>query len=205
MNKNKGVAVYIHGVLGNANEARNFSYIKDYDVVGLDYEDGAPWVVGPLIKEKFKLLTNHYSKVVVIANSIGAFYTYSYLNEFKIEQAFFLSPLASMKSIIEWRMDKESVSKEELKQRKYIKLDNGHEFQYKFYKKYVIDNYIESWDVPTEILYAEDDEVIFRKDVEGFVKNHPNIKLTIKKNSKHYLHTEEEKEFIKNWILERLE
>lgn len=205
MKKRKPIIVYIHGVLGSADEARAFSYLNKYDVVGLDYKDGAPWVVGPTIKKKFDEITKPFSEVIVIANSIGAFYTYAYLDERKIKQAFFLSPLASMKSIIEWRMDKEGVSEKELKKKKYIKLENGHEFDYYFYKKYVVDNYVEKWDVPTEILYAENDEVIQYKDVLNFVKSHQNTKLTIKKNSMHYLHTDEEKEFIKNWLLERIE
>ena len=205
MNKRKGLVVYLHGVLGSAEEARTFSYINKYDVVGLKYEDGAPWVVGPFIKKKFDELAKPFKQVIVIANSMGAFYTYSYLDQSKIKQAFFISPLASMKSIIKWRMDKEGVSEKELKHEKYIKLDNGHEFDYNFYKKYVLENYVEKWDVLTEILYAENDEVIKREDVQKFVELHPNTKLTIKQNSQHYLHTPEELEFIKNWILERIE
>lgn len=205
MNKRKGLVVYLHGVLGSAEEARAFSYIDKYDVVGLDYEDGAPWVVGPIIKKKFDELAKPFKQVIVIANSMGAFYTYSYLDQSKIKQAFFISPLASMKSIIKWRMDKEGVSEKELKHKKYIKLDNGHEFDYYFYKKYVLENYVEKWNVSTEILYAENDEVIKREDVQKFVELHPNTKLTIKQNSQHYLHTPEELEFIKNWILERIE
>lgn len=205
MNKRKGLVVYIHGVLGSAEEARTFSYIDKYDVVGLDYEDGAPWVVGPIIKKKFEELTKPFKQVIVIANSMGAFYTYAYLDQSKIKQAFFISPLASMKSIIEWRMDKEGVSEKELKRKKYVKLNNGHEFDYYFYKKYVSDNYVDNWDVPTEVLYAENDEIIKLEDVLKFVEQHPNTRLTIKHNSQHYLHTPEELEFIKNWILERIE
>ena len=205
MNKRKGLVVYIHGVLGSAGEARSFSYLNKYDVVGLDYEDGAPWVVGPIIQKKFDELTKPFKQVIVIANSIGAFYTYAYLDQSKIKQAFFISPLASMKSIIEWRMNKERVSEKELKQKKYIKLDNGHEFDYYFYKKYVLDNYTENWDVPTEILYAKNDEVIQYKDVQKFVELHPNTRLTIKQNSQHYLQTPEELDFIKNWLLEKIE
>ena len=205
MNKRKGLVVYLHGVLGSAEESRTFSYINKYDVVGLNYEDGAPWVVGPFIKKKFEELIKPLKDVIVIANSMGAFYTYAYLDQTKIKQAFFISPLANMKSIIECRMDKEGVTEKELKHKKYIKLDNGQEFDYYFFKKYVLDKHIDKWDVPTEILYAENDQIIKREDVVSFVKKHPNTNLTIKHNSLHYLHTAEELEFIKNWILERIQ
>ena len=204
MTKSKDIVVYIHGLLGNAAEAQNFYYIKDYDIVGLDYEDGAPWIVGKRIKKTFRKLIKNYKDVVVIANSIGAFYTYAYLSSFNIKQAFFISPLASMKSIVLWRMDKEGVSEDQLMEKKYIKLENGHEFDWHFYKKYVIDNFIDPWNVPTEILYSENDEVIKKEDVISFVENHSSTRLTIKQDSMHYLHTKEEMKYIENWILERL-
>ena len=39
----------------------------------------------------FRKLIKNYKDVVVIANSIGAFYTYAYLSSFNIKQAFFIS------------------------------------------------------------------------------------------------------------------
>lgn len=205
MRPKSGVVIYIHGVQGSADEAQDFSFIKQYHVKGLDYEDGSPWALGETIKTKFKELIRGYKDVFVIANSIGAYYTYTYLKEFKIKKAFFIAPLASMKSIIIWRMIKEKVSVKELEEKKFIKLENGHEFDYEFYKKYVIDGYEEEWEVPTEILYPSNDEIIIYEDVLKFVINHPKCNLTIKTNSMHYMHTEEEKEYIKKWILDRLE
>jgi len=199
-----GIVVYIHGAKGNYHEADDFLYIKNCNVVGLDYEDGSPWAVGETIKEKFAELIEGYDYVYVIANSIGAFYTYTYLNKFNIKKAFFISPVVSMKSIIIWRMIKEKISKKELAEKKFIKLENGHEFDYEFYKKYVDDNFLETWDVDTEILYPANDEIILYEDVIKFVINHPKCNLTIKTNSSHYLHTDEEKEFIKKWITESL-
>ena len=205
MRARSGVVIYIHGVLGSADEAQEFSYIKQFNVIGLDYKDGSPWVVGEEIRTKFKELIRGYDEVFVVANSIGAYYTYTYLKDFKIKKAFFISPVASMKSIIIWRMIKEKVSVKELEEKKFIKLENGHEFDYEFYKKYVLNNHEEEWDVPTEILYPSNDEVILYEDVLMFAINHPKCNLTIKTNSNHYLHTDEEKEYVKKWILDRLE
>ena len=95
--KDKKVAVYIHGLHGSANEANDFSYLEsEYDVVGLDYPDGNPWDLKDTIRNEFIKLTSNYKEVVVIANSIGAFYAYEYLSDFNIKQAFFISPIADM-------------------------------------------------------------------------------------------------------------
>ena len=48
------------------------------------------------------------------------------------------------------------------------------------------------------------DELVYIENIADFLANHPNAKLTIKQGAEHYFHTDEEKEFIKNWILNAL-
>ena len=94
--KTKKVAVYIHGLYGSAEEAKDYSYLKDeYDVVGLDYEDGNPWELKDTIRNEFEKITKNYKEIIVIASSIGAFYAYEYLSNFNIKKAFFISPSAN--------------------------------------------------------------------------------------------------------------
>ena len=86
--------VYIHGLYGNKEEANFYtSYSNKYDVIGLNYKDGNPWEVKDQVIKEFTEISNKYKKIYVIANSIGAFYTYMYLSSFKIQLAFFISPL----------------------------------------------------------------------------------------------------------------
>lgn len=51
------------------------------------------------------------------------------------------------------------------------------------YLKFVRANPI-TWDIPTEILYAENDNLIAQKTVEGFVASH-NANLTIMRDGEH--------------------
>ena len=76
------------------------------------------------------------------------------------------------------------------------------DFFYVSYKSF--ENHQDSWEVPTEILYGEKDNVIYIENIADFLANHSNARLTIKQGAEHYMHTEEEKEFIKNWILKSL-
>lgn len=198
--KNKKVAVYIHGLKGSAKEAEDYSYLEDeYDVVGLDYKDGNPWELGGFLRQEFEKLTRNYKEIIVIANSIGAFYAYEYLSDFNIKQAFFISPIATMFQIIFNLMMDKGIHDRELKEKRTIVLDSGETLSYDFYEHVSKDK--DNWKVPTEILYGSHDELVYIENIADFLADHPQSKLTIKSEAGHYFHTTEEREFIKKWIL----
>lgn len=200
-NHDKAV-IYIHGLHGSAEEISDYTFLNTYDVIGLDYEDGNPWEVGPIIKEKFEKLIKPYREVVVIANSIGAFYAYEYLSEFNIKQAFFISPIADMCQIIVNLMMDNGISDKELKEKQFITLKDGTVLSYDFYEQ-VTYNHEDNWKVPTEVLYGYHDELVYIENIADFVANH-DARLTIKNDSGHYFGDEEEKQYIKNWIIKNI-
>ena len=195
----KRVAIYIHGLHGSAKEASNYKFLKGkYDVKGLEYQDGKPWELKDIIQGEFKKLTKGYDEVVVIANSIGAFYTYEYLNGFKIKKAFFISPVVSMFQQIVDIMAMYGIKDTELERKKVIELDDGSVLSYEFYQH--VSNDDVEWNVPTEILYGAFDEVVYVGSMMEFLENHPSSKLTVKSESEHFFSSPEEMKFIKNWI-----
>ena len=200
---NKKVVVYIHGLNGSYTEAEDYFFLKDqYDVVGLDYKDGNPWEMGGFLKKEFEKLTKNYKEIIVIANSIGAFYAYEYLSNFDIKHAFFISPISDMYQIVFNLMMKYKISNEELKEKKEIKLDNGQTLSYGFYEHAL--NYKDNWSTSTDILYGEQDELVYIENIADFLAHHSSARLTIKQGSGHYFHSDEEKAFIKSWILKSL-
>ena len=202
--KYKKVVVYIHGLYGSANEANDYSYLNDdYDVVGLDYQDGNPWELKDIIRAEFEKITKNYREIVVIANSIGAFYAYQYLSDFDIKQAFFISPVASMHQLIWNIMMTNNIYLEKLKEERVIKIDDRTSLSYDFLRE--IEKHKDSWTVPTEILYGSRDNIVYIENIADFLAEHPNARLTIKQGAEHYFHTDEEKDFIKNWILKVIE
>ena len=199
----KRVAIYIHGLNGSADEAAEYSFLKDkYDVVGLDYQDGNPWELKDAIQNGFDKLTKGYQEVIVIANSIGAFYTYEYLSDRKIKKAFFISPIVSMFQQIINIMTMYEVKDRDLKKQKFMELEDGTVLSYDFYQH--VSNDEDSWDKPTEILYGAYDEMVYVGSMIEFLESHPLCKLTVKSDAEHYFESEEEKEFIKEWILRNL-
>ena len=199
----KRVAIYIHGLNGSAKEAKDFKFLQDkYDVKGLEYEDGKPWELKDTIQNEFKKLSKGYDEVVVIANSIGAFYACEYLSEYKIKQAFFISPIVSMFQNIVDIMAMYGIKDKELQKNKFMELDDGTVLSFDFYQH--VSNDEDNWKVPTEILYGAYDEVVYTGSMMEFLENHPNSRLTVLSDAEHYLYTPEEKKFIRNWIKNNL-
>ena len=195
----KRVAVYIHGLHGSSKEVKDYAFLKDrYDVVGLDYQDGNPWELKDTIQNEFKKLTKGYDEVLVIANSIGAFYACEYLSNFKINRAFFISPIVSMFQNIVDTMVMYGIKDKELKEKGLIELDDGTVLSFDFYQH--VSNEEDKWNVPTEILYGAYDQVVYTGSMMEFLENHPLARLTVKSDAEHYFYTPEEKRFIKKWI-----
>ena len=193
--------IYIHGLYGNSDEADFYSFCADkHDVIGLNYKDGNPWEVKEKIIKEFKEISKNYKRVYVIANSIGAFYTYKYLSMFNIKSAYFISPLLNIKSLIEGLMRKSHISFERLKNEKIITMDDGQILSYDFYQSL---NDSDSWNTKTHILYGEKDNIVDHESIFNFACNH-NCSLTIMKNGEHYFHTPSQLKYIKKWINEFL-
>ena len=193
--------IYIHGLYGNKDEADFYSFYSNrYDVIGLDYRDGNPWEVKDKIVEEFSEISKKYKEVYVIANSIGAFYTYMYLSIFNIKKAFFISPLVNMKEVIEGMMKQHKISLETLENKKFITLDNGQSLSYIFYQSL---KEKDNWATKTHVLYGEKDKLVNQKSILNFISNH-NSSLTIMKNGEHYFHTPSQLRFVKKWINEYL-
>ena len=69
------VVLYLHGKGGSAAEAEHYRPLfHSCDVVGLDYKSNTPWETGAEINEAIKFLKTSYDRVILIANSIGAFF-----------------------------------------------------------------------------------------------------------------------------------
>ena len=190
--------IYIHGKDGSSAEAEFYkSIFEDYDIIGLDYKSQTPWEA----KEEFAKLIDEiikkYDSVILIANSIGAFFTMNAMQNKKIEKAFFISPIVDMQKLIEDMMKWTNITEEELKKEGTIKTSFGEDLSWE-YLLYVKNNKF-SWKIPTHILYGEKDNLTSLETITKFVNMH-DATLTIMGNGEHWFHTEEQMNFIRQWI-----
>ena len=121
------------------------------------------------------------------------------LSDKKIKKAMFISPVVDMEKIILNMMKMSNVSEEELYNKKEIATSFGETLSWD-YLTYVRNNPIE-WNVPTDILYAENDFLTSLETMTNFA-NKTNSSFTIMKNGEHYFHTEEQMNFLDNWFSE---
>ena len=194
---NKAI-LYIHGKGGSFKEARQYEKnCEGYEVIGIDYDIDFPWVVDDRIKKEYDKINKNYRETYIVANSIGAYFAMNSLKNYKIKKALFISPIVNMEKFILDMMNWANVSEQELSIQKEIETEFGEKLSWE-YLKYVRKNPI-VWNVPTEILYAGKDNLTSFETIKKFALEH-NANLTIMENGEHWFHTEEQLEFLNDWM-----
>ena len=190
--------LYIHGKSGNASESTHYEkFFPDCKVIGLDYKTFSPWETGKEIHEAVVSLKTEFESIILIANSIGAFFCMNANLNGLIEKAYFISPVVNMEKLICDMMKWANVTEAELEQRKIIPTDFGEELSWE-YLCYVRAHPL-NWKVPTSILYGEKDNLTSLETIRAFAEKQ-GASLTVMKGGEHWFHTEEEMKFLDEWI-----
>lgn len=199
MPKNDTLVLYIHGKGGNAAEAEHYKPLfPSCDVVGFDYKAETPWDAKEEFPAAFQALCASYSRIILIANSIGAYFSMCALPREKIERAYFISPIADMEKLICDMMHWAHVSEAALREKGTIKTNFGETLSWA-YLHYVRDNPL-SWNIPTAILYGDKDHLTSKETITAFAQAH-HAELTVMENGEHWFHTPEQMAFLDNWII----
>ena len=190
--------LYIHGKGGNASESTHYENLfPDCKVIGLDYKTFSPWETGKEIHDAVESNKKEVESIILIANSIGAFFCMNANLNSLIEKAYFISPVVNMDKLICDMMKWANVTEAELEQRKIIPTDFGEELSWE-YLCYVRAHPL-NWKVPTSILYGEKDNLTSLETIRAFAEKQ-GATLTVMKGGEHWFHTEEEMKFLDEWI-----
>ena len=166
--------IYIHGKGGSTTESEHYKPLfPDCEVIGLDYQTFSPWDTGKEIYDAVKELQSKYDGIIVIANSIGAFFCMNADIDNMIQKAYFISPVVDMEKL------------------------NGYELTGEWLR--YVKSHSVKWSVPTCILYGSKDNLVSLDTISDFAKTH-NVPLTIMEGGEHWFHTEEQMRFLDNWI-----
>lgn len=195
----KNVIVYVHGKGGNAEEANYYRkfFNDDFDIIGFDYKSENPWDAKSEFSDYFDSIIPEYNKTILIANSIGAYFSLISLADKKIEKAMLISPIVDVERLILDMMTRANVSEEELSIKKEIETPFGETLSWE-YLSYVRKNPIH-WNIPTGILYAEKDNMTSISTMTDFSKK-INANITVMSGGEHWFHTKEQMDFLDNWI-----
>lgn len=167
----KHLVIYVHGKGGNANEAEHYKpFFAESDVIGFDYQAQNPWEAQKEFSSFFEVHSQVYDSVTLIANSIGAFFSMSALTKKQVAQAILISPVVNMEKLIVDMMMWANVTEEELRIKK---------------------------EIPTE--FGEKDNLTSIETISEFAER-IGASLTVMKDGEHWFHTEEQMEFLDDWI-----
>ena len=195
----KNAVVYIHGKGGSADKALYYKkfFNDDYELLGFNYKSELPWQAGEEFQNYFDSIIPNYNEILLIANSIGAYFSMLSLSEKPIKKALFISPIVDMENIILHMMKRAKVSEEELRIKKVINIPFGEPLSWE-YLSFVRKNPI-AWNIPTGILYGKKDDMTSLETMTNFA-NKIHAYLTVFDNGEHWFHTEEQMNFLDTWF-----
>ena len=192
------LVIYVHGKGGSAEEARHYQPLfPESDVIGFDYQSQNPWQAEEEFSRFYDLQSRGYDRVILIANSIGAFLSMSSLAEKEISQALLISPVVNMEKLIADMMRWSNVTEGDLQREKEIPTAFGETLSWD-YLCYVREHPIK-WRIPTCILYGGRDHLISEKAVSEFAER-IGAKLSVMEDGEHWFHTDEQMKVLDNWI-----
>ena len=194
----KHLVIYIHGKGGKAKEAERYrSLFMSSDVIGFDYISQNQREAKDEYPNLFDSYSKTYDEVILIANSIGAFFSMCALADKNISKALFISPIVDMEKLITDMMTRTSVTENELQREKQIPTDFGETLSWE-YLCYVRKHPI-NWHTPTCILYGEKDNLTSKETISEFADK-IGATLTVMKDGEHWFHTTEQMKFLDNWV-----
>lgn len=195
----KHIMIYVHGKGGSAAEAEHYKALfPEAEVLGFDYRAQTPWEAKAEFPQFFEKQRKQCDRLTLAANSIGAFFSMSSLDETLIDRAYFISPVVDMKNLIENIMLWTGVSERELAEKQEIPTQFGETLSWA-YLTYVREHPV-LWQVPTRILYGAHDNLTSLETIRAFAEK-TGAELTVMPDGDHWFHTEWQMQFLDQWIV----
>ena len=191
--------IYVHGKGGSVEEADHYKpFFPNCEVIGFDYRSQTPWEAKEEFPVFFAQQRQRCDRLILIGNSIGAFFSMSALDKTLVDRAYFVSPVVDMENLIGNMMQWANVTEDELEKNREIPTNFGETLSWD-YLRYVREHPT-SWNVSTCILYGEHDNLTSIETVSAFAQHH-HAKLTVMPGGEHWFHTEEQMQFLDDWIV----
>ena len=197
----KEIVIYVHGKGGSAAEAGHYvPLFPGCEVIGFDYCAQTPWEAKEEFLRFFAGQRERCGSLVLVANSIGAYFSMCASAETLIDRAYFISPIVDMEKLICKMMAWAGVTEQELAEKSEIPTEFGETLSWN-YLCYVREHPLH-WGVPTCILYGGRDSLTSPETVTAFAER-AGAELTVMPDGEHWFHTQRQLQFLDSWITSR--
>ena len=194
----KRVAIYVCGRGGSAAEAERYRpLLRDCDVLGFEYRATTPWGAREEFAPFFESTRKECDSLLLIANSLGAYFAMSAEIDRAVDQAFFISPVVDMERLILGMLARAGFSETELREKREIATSFGEPLSWE-YLNWTRAHPLQ-WRAPTEILVGERDELTAPERATAFA-NRIGARLTVMPRGEHWFHTREQLSFLDAWL-----
>lgn len=210
------VFIAVHGNMSNKEDTvielfAKKATSKGYQVISFDLPEHGQRADGVLCKVQncvreldlvMDYVKRRWQEISLFACSMGAYFSLLSYRDCYIKQALFLSPVVSMKRIIENMMMWFGVNEARLEREQEIGTPIGQTLYWDYYC-YVNEHPIDKWDVGTSILYGDKDDLCEAEYVFGFAEEF-GCDVCVVKGGEHYFHTEEQLGAFESWVEDRI-
>lgn len=205
------IYLYVHGKSGCKEEAASFAELacaKGWQVLSMDLPEHGerkgeassfdPWHAVPELNAVYDYLQDGWKKTALFANSIGAWFSMLSFAGKPLEKALFVSPVLDMECLIRRMMQWASVSEEDLEKAGIIQTSFGETLSWEYYC-YARNHPVCRWEIPTDILYADQDHLTECSAADSFAERY-HCRLTVMENGEHWFHTPEQLAVLREWM-----
>ncbi|MGM9540559.1 alpha/beta hydrolase, partial [Anaerovibrio sp.] len=165
--KNRKAVLYVHGKGGSASEAEYYEKLfPACDVTGFDYQAETPWESIEEFRAEASRLLAEYDGIILVANSIGAYFSLLSLADMPLEKAYLISPIVNMEKLICDMMLWAGVTEAELQEKGLVPTEFGEDLSWDYLTW--VRRHPVSWHIPTEILYGSADNLQSLATIKAF-------------------------------------
>lgn len=203
----KKVALYVHGLCGNKEEAERFARLaipQGFCVLAMDLPEHSgrtdnvrllPWEVIPELKAVFDYASKNWS-VYLRAESIGAYFSLLAFSGANIEKCLLVSPLTDMVAMIKGML--KAVGADEVRLEREKNIPFGNQIISWEYYEYAKNHPVKEVADKTTIISSSIDYVVGEETIRNFAQK-CNAMLFELQGGEHYFHTPDQLAFLEKY------
>ena len=192
--------IYVHGLNGSKDDAEGFAPLAErcgYQVLSVDVRSFDPVRTLPELEGVYSFAASRWENVSLYAVSLGAWFSMVCFRDKPIARTLLVSPVVSMKSLIERMMTAANVTPEQLQEQSTIA-----NLSWEYYS-FACVNELTRWSSPISIAYAGRDDIVPRSEVDTFAAKF-GASLRVMPDGEHWFHTPAQLHFLRRWEEENL-